>query len=171
MQTEVPAGPTLEQISSSGTVPALVLVALALAVTQILTGLARLRVGRPLCAERPGTRGRQVALATLIVAAMVLIVARQEVWAPPPLLALAGALFLVMTTPGAHDALLCEHGVQRGWHARRYEDLEEWRLTGEHLRFRLHGEWTSVPCPGERQAGVRAKLLELAPERESPFQD
>jgi hypothetical protein len=81
------------------------------------------------------------------------------------------ALLLAFVSPSTSTAVLGEFGVQRGWHARRFESLEEWRLTGDHLRFRLFGEWTAVPCPPERQVALRAKLLALVPERESPFQD
>jgi hypothetical protein len=59
--------------------------------------------------------------------------------------------------------------VQRGWHARRLEELEEWRLTGEHLRFRLFGEWTAVPLAPEHHAAMRARLVACCAERESPF--
>jgi hypothetical protein len=93
------------------------------------------------------------------------------VWPIPVILCLGSALLLVWTTPSASTAILGTGGVQRGFHARRFESLEEWRLTGDHLRFRLFGEWTSVPCPPAHQAELRAKLLALAPDRESPFQD
>ena len=86
-------------------------------------------------------------------------------------LLLVPVLALVWLGPGFQDALLGEHGVQRGWQARRFEDLEEWRLAGAHLRFRLGGEWTAVPCPPERQPALRERLLRLNPERESPFRD
>ena len=86
-------------------------------------------------------------------------------------LMLLPVLGLIGLGAGFQDAVLGDCGVQRGWLSRRFEELEEWRLAGDHLRFRLQGEWTSVPCPPERQAGLRAELLRLNPQRESPFRD
>jgi hypothetical protein len=169
MQTHPELNP--EQLASMLVLPMILLAGAALVVAQALSALARLKVGPEIAAQRPGTLARRLVLTVAITGLLAWIVARGEVWPVPPFLCLGAALLVVWTAPGAHDAVLGEGGVQRGWHARRFEALEEWRLTGEHLRFRLFGEWTSVPCPPERQAAVRAKLVAAAPERESPFQD
>jgi hypothetical protein len=145
--------------------------AIGLLVAQVMSGLARVKVGAVIAAERPGTPRRRVAMTALILAILAWILVQPGVWPVPVLLCLGIAQLLVFTTPGAHDAVLGESGVQRGWHARRFESLEEWRLTGDHLRFRLFGEWTSVPCPPEHHFRLRSKLVQLVPERESPFQD
>ena len=51
--------------------------------------------------------------------------------------------------------------------ARSFAELEEWRLTGDHLRFRLFGIWTSAPLPRPDQAAIRTALEREAAERES----
>lgn len=163
--------PSAEQIAALWLMPQILLLAIGLIVAQVLTGLARLKVGTVVAADRSGTRLRRVLMTALILGLLAWILVQRGLWPVPVLLCLGSALLLVHTTPGVQDAVLGEGGVQRGWHARRFETLEEWRLTGHHLRFRLFGEWTSVPCPPERQADLRARLLQLAPERESPFQD
>lgn len=85
--------------------------------------------------------------------------------------ALLGAMLLTWLTPGVDDRGCGEEGVYRGWYGRRYEDLEEWRLTGDHLRFKLHGTWTSVEVPAAKRAHIRTILQDSAPDRESRFQD
>ena len=49
------------------------------------------------------------------------------------------------------------------------EELEEWRLTGDHLRFRIGPTWLAVGLPAREHAGVRELLLERRPEAESRF--
>ena len=83
---------------------------------------------------------------------------------------LLGAMALTALSPGVHDQACGELGVYRGWFGRRYDELEEWRLAGDHLRFRMLGEWTSVRLPRERHARVRAILERAAPGRESPYE-
>ena len=104
-----------------------------------------------------------------------LVVALLLVWTTGMMpVALATALLLmglslVFLVPGLQDATLGETGLRRGLQVRAFGELEEWRLAGEHLRFRLFGEWTSVPCPAAVQERIRARLTELCPERESAF--
>ena len=78
----------------------------------------------------------------------------------PALGALAVALLVWWRLPSPKDATLGQNGVGRGFEGRAWSELEEWRLTGEHLRFRLHGEWTSAPCPVDDQPRVRAWLVQ-----------
>ena len=162
---------TPDEIVSMMLVPQILLVAIGLLVAQVLSGMASVKVGPVIASDRSGTTKRRVAMTLLILAILGWTLLQRGAWPVPVLLCLGTALLLVFATPGVHDAVLGEGGVQRGWHARRFESLEEWRLTGDHLRFRLFGEWTSVPCPPERQGELREKLSKLVPERESPFQD
>jgi len=168
---EILAQTTPDQLVAMGLFVPILMAAIGLLVAQILSGLARVKVGAVIAAERPGTATRRIVMTVLILAILAWILVQPGVWPVPVLLCLGIAQLLVFTTPGGQDAVLGEGGVQRGWHARRFESLEEWRLTGDHLRFRLFGEWTSVPCPPDHQFSLRSKLVQLVPERESPFQD
>lgn len=87
----------------------------------------------------------------------------------PAWTALAGAACLTLVTPADQDAVCGVDGVQRGWYGRRLEDLEEWRLVGDHLRFRLFGEWTSVDLPASEHPAMRTRLERAAADRESGF--
>jgi hypothetical protein len=151
--------------------PALLLAVTALAVAQVLVLVARVKVGAVIAADRRAERARRAVVAALVVGVLAWTLLDRQIWLVPVLLCAGCALLTAFSAPSADTAILGIGGVQRGWHARRFESLEEWRLTGDHLRFRLFGEWTSVPCPAERQAEIRAKLHEVAPDRESPFQD
>ncbi len=84
---------------------------------------------------------------------------------PPPLLALG----FLLVQPLAEDRVAGRGGVRRGWYVRALQDLEEWRVTGDHLRFRLRGPWEAVPLPAALHPEFEAKLRALAPERESRF--
>jgi hypothetical protein len=144
----------------------------ALAVAMIRARNQR-TLGALLAEERPGGRVRRAGASLVLLGLFgVLLVAQPggRVLEFSGLL-LVPALALVWLGPGFQDALLGEQGVQRGWQSRRFEELEEWRLSGGHLRFRLQGEWTSVPCPPERQPELRERLLRLNPARESAFRD
>ncbi len=162
---------TSAHLAGSALLPVIVLLCVALTVTQILSAIARVKLGAVIATDRRSETRRRILLAILIAGVLAWTMLDRGVWLVPVLLALGSAMLLILTTPSAATAILGVGGVQRGWHARRFESLEEWRLTGDHLRFRLFGEWTSVPCPQARQAEIRARLVELVPERESPFQD
>lgn len=143
----------------------------ALVVVLALAARTRRTIGRPIAIDRPMRALRLAAILGPQLAVLAIILVRRDV---PEALA-AESLFLGLVigwlSPGSHDAVCGDAGVQRGWDARRFEDLEEWRLTGQHLRFRLAGEWTSVPCPPQEQPRVREKLLAVNGERESRFRD
>ena len=87
----------------------------------------------------------------------------------PAALTLAAGLAITWLRPGFEDHVFGTEGVRRGWFARRFEDLDEWRLTGEHLRWRLYGVWLATEVPTEHHAELRAHLEEIAPERQSRF--
>lgn len=71
--------------------------------------------------------------------------------------------------PHPGDEIYGELGVQRGWRSRRFEELEEWRLTGDHLRFRIGDAWLAVGLPSDQHASARELLVERCGERESRF--
>jgi hypothetical protein len=142
-----------------------------LCVTVLLFLRARAVVGPAISAERPGSVLRKsvlIGLQGLVLAAVLVADDLRPADVVPPI---ALAMLLVVCTPGFDDATSGETGVRRGFYARRYEELEEWRLMGEHLRFRLFGEWTSAPLPASEHPRIRAKLESLCPERESQFKD
>ncbi len=88
------------------------------------------------------------------------------VWA---LLSLAAVLAVNELRPSAGDRICGSRGVRRGFSVRSFEELEEWRLIGDHLRFRLYGEWTAVPVPAAARDPLLGRLRELAGDRESVF--
>ena len=142
-----------------------------LVLTLTLTTRARATVGAVIAQERPWRRLRVSILIGLNVVALAFVLARQDIDLDPAIECLGLGILITWFAPGFNDAISGASGVQRGWYARRYEELEEWRLTGEHLRFRLFGEWTAVPLPAEEQPRIREVLSRLCPERESRFKD
>lgn len=155
-----------------GIVPYFFLVAGFLAVL-FMHGKNRRTVGTVLHQDRPERnlrRGLWFALAVLTIALGFVMGIGTMAWGFALTLLLL-ALPIVLLSPGSEDALLGEQGVQRGFYTRHFHELEEWRLTGDHLRYRLFGEWTSAPCPAQDQPRLRELLTRLAPERETPFQD
>ncbi len=128
--------------------------------------------GRILDRHRPAFAGR---LLTLVLAAAAGVAALwlEGVEADGArlhlLAASASTLLLGLVRPSAADALCGERGLRRGWDLVGFEELVEWRLIGEHLRFRLRGEWNAVPLAPDHHADVRRRLVELAGARESVF--
>lgn len=133
-----------------------------------LRASASARVGSPLH-RSPRSRPRYAELVLLALLA-ILVVLVGDAPTASALTVLALAALLLLASPTADEGVLGEQGVRSGWHAARYGELDEWRLTGEHLRWRLGPTWRSVPLPPESHAGLRARLAELAPGRESKFQ-
>ena len=78
-------------------------------------------------------------------------------------------LLVNLLRPRELDRVTGTEGVRAGWNSRRYEELEEWRITGDHLRFKLFDQWTAVPLVVDAQAPIRERLRACAPERESAF--
>ena len=62
-----------------------------------------------------------------------------------------------------------EAGVQRGCFSCAYEDVEEWRLTGDHLRFRVGEVWRAVSLPSALHPELRGVLEGRAEGLESRF--
>lgn len=111
---------------------------------------------------------RLIAIALVALAALAAFGAEGIglTWSLLPL-ALSG-LYLALR-PGVHDRVTGRDGVRRGWYVRSLGELEEWRLTGDHLRFRLRGRWEAVPLSAARQADFAERLRAEAPGRESQF--
>jgi len=130
---------------------------------------ARRRTGRLLCVVRRGLRTRVALLAGVVLLAVLCAAGTAQLPLAPALEVLALTLMLLALQPGLADSRCGELGVQIGWHARRYEDLEEWRLTGDHLRWKLRGTWVACDVPAALHPDLRARLERLAPGRESRF--
>lgn len=147
-------------------------VILGAAVVVLAALRARLRstVGATKVVERPGRRARIAYYVALALAAALVAFAGVGVPLEPALVVLALGAALAALAPGELDSALGARGVQQGWHARRFEELEEWRLTGDHLRWRLFGEWVATHAPAALHADLRAQLAAANPGRESRFQ-
>ena len=89
-------------------------------------------------------------------------------WLPVVLL-IALSLGAITLSFSAGDQACGTHGVRSGVWALSYCDLEEWRLTGEHLRFRYGGVWRAVMIPAELQGPLRSRLEEALGSSESRF--
>jgi hypothetical protein len=72
--------------------------------------------------------------------------------------------------PAVADQRCGTDGVQYGWESRALGELESWRLTGDHLRFPLHGLWVAVALPRSLHPEMRVRLEAACPGRESKFQ-
>jgi hypothetical protein len=149
------------------------LVMLGLATVAAAAVLARERrlAGPPVASEKPGRTLRVLAVTAVapVLAGVVVDAGDGPAALAIGVLALSAALFAF--APSVHDSVLGENGVRRGWHVRSFRELEEWRLTGEHLRWKLRGEWQACRVPPERVEALHRTLADLCPERESRFKD
>jgi len=127
----------------------------------------RRRLGR--VRLRRSARRRVRLLLVLGALGLVGLLAWADPWARSPQVLLLGLLsvWLIASSPGFQDSIWGENGVQRGWYARRYSELEAWRLVGEHLRWQLFGVWVSTEVPPSEHAALRRRLEAEAPGRES----
>lgn len=148
----------------------LALALVSLGVTLVVRSRERSQLAQRVVAEPPRRRGRLLIAALLVLAlAWRLSTVGHEGW---PWFEIAAALVALLTlalAPAETDRVLAERGVRIGYHVRRFAVLEEWRLTGEHLRVRLFGEWTALMVPPAQHGELRKTLLAEAPERESRF--
>ena len=140
----------------------------ALAFVAYLRAQIRGAVGAVRHGARPTMSGRRVQLGIAVIALAALVWLDPALRAPAAV-ALGGAIAVALLRPGFEDSAYGDSGVQRGWFARRFEDLEEWRLTGQHLRWKLYGEWLASEVPTSEHAELRARLEKLVPDRESRF--
>jgi len=148
---------------------ALALLALAALATLARRLGLRARVGKPWASESSPRAWRYVGIAAALGAASVL--ASDPTSNVLALSVLALVIAVLLTAPALDDVACGERGVRRGWHARSFGELEEWRLTGEHVRWRLFGDWNACSVPKALHPELRATLERLAPGRESPFKD
>ena len=144
---------------------------LAIGVVLALRVHARERavLGEIVAREMPSPRTRILATVLVLAGLVCAVLGRDELglaWTLPPL---ALALAFALLRPLEQDRVAGRDGVRRGWYVRALGDLEEWRLTGDHLRFRLRGPWEAVPLPTALHPEFEARLRALAPERESRF--
>lgn len=149
-----------------------VLVGLQLFLAVHLALSARVRerevVGDVVASDLPGRALRHAASVLLVLLGTAAVLA--DAASPGtvvPVLALA--LIAHEARPSPADRVLGTSGVRRGFHSRSFAELEEWRLLGDDLRFRLFGEWTAVPAPAERREDLLATLRREAGDRESEF--
>lgn len=138
--------------------------AAALVAATVAHNRARRNVGEPVVAERV-TRS-PFPLVLVAVAMVAVLLARAE---PLPLVVVLLAAALHFAAPNPDARVLGRNGIQRGWRSVRFEELLEWRLTGDDLRVLLAGEWEAVPAPAADHAELRKMLEQRAPGRESRF--
>lgn len=113
-------------------------------------------------------RGRRaLAALALLMAAFAPFAVPEHALACVPLLGGAALLFELSPAPG--ERACGEQGVRSGWELCALGELREWRLTGDHLRFRGAGEWSAVDLPRELHEAMRARLESACPGRESRF--
>ena len=124
------------------------------------------KVGRVLSRVRPRRLRRLLRLGLVVLAGAVLVFGGIPRLPALSVLALSGLLSLLY--PGSRDSILGERGVQAGWYARGFSEIEQWRLVGQHLRWRLRGEWVASAAPQEWHARLRGQL---DPRRESLIGD
>lgn len=129
----------------------------------------RRRIGATLASA--GTRPRRRrALATAQIVALPLPFALPVALRAPAALLLLAAASIALLAPWPGERRLGERGIASEGRARRYEDVDEWRLGGGHLRARFGGEWVAAPVASSQdREALRARLLEIAPERESTY--
>lgn len=137
---------------------------------------ARRRIGARRAGERGTRRVRVVAIAAAWIGALALWVLavdaadRAGPLLPLSLATVAGVSVVLSISPGPGDRDLGDAGVRSGWTAATYEELAEWRLVDQHLRFRLDGRlWDATPVDLVDLDELRERLERAAPGRESRF--
>lgn len=150
-------------------IPTGLLLSLVMVIAVVQDARGALRLGRIETRAQPGRGRRYYAVAVILLLGAALVIFDTGVPLSPALQVLAPAVMLTLLTPGLRDTALGEHGVRSSWYVRRFEELEEWRLTGEHLRWKLHGDWQAVAVPAERLDALRTTLETVAGDRESRF--
>ena len=143
---------------------------------------ARRRVGRVLSVERSSSRARVLYMGVGCVVLFLVLLSCLGVlvtgaWAIPGYAAtylIAGALIILslaavaLAQPQGGEVFGTE-GVRCGSWAYAYRDLDEWRLTGDHLRFRSGAVWRAVTVPPQVQGELRRRLETASSDRESRF--
>jgi heme exporter protein D len=142
----------------------------SLVVSLLVRSRERSELAERVLAPQIRRRGRYgIGAALLLALAWRLSLGVDSGWPWLEISAASAALLALIVAPAETDRVLAQKGVRIGYHVRRFAVLEEWRLTGEHLRVRLFGEWTALPVPPAHQEQLRKQLEAEAPERESRF--
>jgi hypothetical protein len=139
-----------------------------------LASTRRLGRGVQATAPRQGWRKRLLALVWLAAAAFWLPGLGADAADPsfrlPAFALLFGGAVILLLSPRPVARVLGTTGVQSGWDTARFDALVEWRLSGEHLRFRLEGRlWDAVDAAPQTHAELRERLDRDAPGRESRY--
>jgi hypothetical protein len=131
---------------------------------------ATLYVGEVLHRESPAavTQFRIAALVG-VGAALSCALASGELSLGLSLPTLALTTLLIWLLPVAAAGQIGRFGVQKGWAVHGHNELQEWRLTGEHFRFRVDDRWFALALPASRHALLEAELELHAPERRSSY--
>jgi len=88
----------------------------------------------------------------------------------PALALLIGGAVIMRLSPRPGIRVLGTTGVQSGWQNACFGEFIEWRLSGEHLRFRLDGRlWDAVDAASQVHAELREQLERVAAGRESRY--
>lgn len=157
-----------ESFEQTVLIACLIWTALATALSLFAIVIGRRQTGQAVHSVKSSV-GLRVVVSVLLFGVLVAVLALDG----PPLAlvvpTLVMALFITFAAPRREDSVFGEHGVRRGWHARRWEQLEGWRLSGNHLRFLVHGELVAVDIPEEHVTDLRARLQSICPESESEF--
>jgi hypothetical protein len=131
---------------------------------------ARAKIGAKIAEERNGRWARRILLCGPQLLVLAVVVLRDDLGQDSPAECLFLGILLAWLLPGTRDTVLGDTGVQRGWIARRFEELEGWYMTGSHLCFRIHDEWAEAPCPPTQQARIREILSAANPGAETRFE-
>lgn len=126
-------------------------------------------VGAVLWRGDAGRRARILASAVLAFAAAVALAAGDELPPSLSLPTLALVLWAVWARPAAGGGSFGEEGVRLGWLVRRFEEVDEWRLQGDHLRVSVDGRWRALAIPAAEHARIEAVLERRAPGKRSPY--
>jgi hypothetical protein len=127
-------------------------------------------VGAPLARETGPALFRRLWITFACVVCVGVVLHWNEFEIGPLVLATALlAAAALALSPSERDACVGERGVARGWDARTFPELEEWRLTGEHLRWRIGMRWMACHVPVAEHAALRERLAASCGERESQF--
>lgn len=146
--------------------------AAAVALAFALLALRRRRavVGPVLARENGSAFFRRLWITSACVVGVGLALHWSELAIGPLVLATALlATAALVLSPSERDACVGERGVARGWETRAFGELEEWRLTGEHLRWRVGMRWLACQVPLAEHAPLRERLVASCGERESRF--
>jgi len=144
-------------------------VAMAGMAVAVITRSARSRKVGEVFFERREPRAMRPVMLAVLTGLAIVAVRMPEFPTPQAVMTLVLGAILVAVLPDSGDRACGDRGVVSGWRTVEYSGIEEWRLTGEHLRIRIQGEWTAVDVPSEARQRLRSTLEKLVPERESRF--